>query len=60
LHYARWAKYGAAHPEILTQDDLEDMTRSGKFFARKFDSSSEGLLDRIDTDLLKLRHPVRV
>lgn len=40
---------GTAHPKTLTKSDMEALIKSGKFFARKFDSNVDGnVLDLID------------
>jgi hypothetical protein len=52
LHYLRFA--GARpHPEMVTEDDWDDLVASGAFFARKFDPSAIELLDRVDRNLLQ-------
>jgi Core-2/I-Branching enzyme len=50
LHHRRFS--GGPHPDVLTEDDFAELRTSGQFFARKFDSSSAGLLNRIDRKLL--------
>jgi hypothetical protein len=49
--HLRFIRFGAkaAHPDILTMGDADDMLSSGKHFARKFDISvDERILDLID------------
>jgi hypothetical protein len=41
-----------AHPDVLTDDDWDDLVGSAEFFARKFDPEDLELLDRIDRELL--------
>jgi Core-2/I-Branching enzyme len=42
---------GAAHPETLTIEDLDEIRASGAFFARKVDlRASAELLDRLDSE----------
>jgi hypothetical protein len=36
LRYIDWSK-GQASPKVLTEEDLDRMSESGKLFARKFD-----------------------
>jgi hypothetical protein len=51
LTYIDWN--GPPFPRLLGPEDFEALAASGKFFARKFDPArSQGLLDRIDTELL--------
>jgi hypothetical protein len=52
LHYYHFS--GGPHPDVLTESDYAQLRASSKFFARKFDLSSEALLDRIDRELLSL------
>ncbi len=52
LHHIRFPT-GAAHPVVFTDEDFGDLASSEFFFARKFDSTSGGLLDRIDQELLR-------
>ena len=50
LTYTKWAS-GPTSPQVLTTDDHADLTRSGRFFARKFDVERDSLiLDRLDHD----------
>ena len=45
---------GDANPRLLQTEDLRDAIAANRFFARKFDSRSTALLDRIDHELLGL------
>jgi hypothetical protein len=48
------------HPKILTKDDLENMKKSGKFFARKFNLAvDKDILDIIDQEIDKVRTHAR-
>ena len=48
LRYIDWSG-GGVSPKTLTIDDLEALTTSGQYFARKFDiTKDEKLLDAID------------
>ena len=52
LVFAVWDP-AANNPKTLTVEDVDDMERSGKLFARKIDSSVDpNLLDEIDARLL--------
>ncbi|MEI6087851.1 MAG: glycosyl transferase, partial [Bacteroidota bacterium] len=52
LKYIDWS-LGGASPKILTIDDIDKISKSGKFFARKFDANFDSeVLDWIDTNLL--------
>jgi hypothetical protein len=52
LRYIDWT-LGGASPKILTIQDIEELSNSGKFFARKFDTNIDStVLDWIDTNLL--------
>jgi len=52
LRYIDWS-LGGASPKILTVDDVDKISNSGKFFARKFDANFDSeILDWIDTNLL--------
>lgn len=42
---------GGAHPMLLTDAQFDDISRSGSFFARKFEKNSS-VIDRIDRELL--------
>jgi len=53
LHYLRFAP-GSPHPGVLAEDDWDEFSTSGAFFARKFDAADAELLDRIDGQLLGL------
>jgi hypothetical protein len=37
LVHTVWEKEGAHHPKVLTINDINDLSSSSKFFARKFD-----------------------
>ncbi|MEY3085271.1 MAG: hypothetical protein RL037_1451 [Bacteroidota bacterium] len=37
LVHTVWEKEGAHHPKVLTMNDINDLSSSNKFFARKFD-----------------------
>lgn len=50
LHFTRFEH--RQHPRLLGEDDIEDASASGRYFARKFDDSSAAVLDRIDKELL--------
>jgi hypothetical protein len=40
---------GAAHPDVLTEADLDRLMASGAHFARKFDAEADAaVLDRLD------------
>lgn len=46
--FIRWSP-GAAHPEVLTEDDAPQLLASGAYFGRKVElPSSRALLDRLD------------
>jgi hypothetical protein len=48
LRYIDWSK-GGAHPKILSKDDLQNLIKTDKFFARKFDINIDpDILDLID------------
>jgi hypothetical protein len=50
LRYIDWSKKGVSLPAILTVDDADNLLKSPKFFARKFDIESDKLvLDLIDS-----------
>lgn len=50
-----FCRFGSsAHPRLFVETDLAEAVESQRFFARKFDESSGGLLDRIDVELLGL------
>jgi hypothetical protein len=52
LRYIDWSQ-GGASPKILTMEDIEQIRKTGKFFARKFDTNIDSqVLDWIDTNLL--------
>jgi Core-2/I-Branching enzyme len=52
LRYIDWSS-GEASPKILTVDDIDKISNSGKFFARKFDANFDSeVLDWIDINLL--------
>lgn len=43
----------ASHPKILVAEDYEAMRTSGKFFARKFDSTiDQVILDKLDNNII--------
>lgn len=47
--FVSWNVPGSAHPKTLTIDDLPDLKRSGKDFARKFDTRVDSsVLDELD------------
>jgi Core-2/I-Branching enzyme len=49
LRYVRWTNWNDARPAVLSTGDFEAIMSSGKLFARKFDTSSDGeILDMID------------
>ncbi|HUC04831.1 MAG TPA: hypothetical protein VL961_05490, partial [Acidimicrobiales bacterium] len=48
LHEIRWSAAGAPHPDAFGSRDLDLLGHSPASFARKFDASEEGLLDRLD------------
>lgn len=49
LTFTRWARSGAAHPQVLRSADVDDAVASGCAFARKFDTAIDGgALDLID------------
>ncbi|HEV2309374.1 MAG TPA: beta-1,6-N-acetylglucosaminyltransferase [Acidimicrobiia bacterium] len=52
LHFTRFE--GGARPRSQVESDFDEAQGSGRFFARKFDASSQTLLDRIDAQLLGL------
>jgi hypothetical protein len=52
LHYARREARGHPHPVVLENTEFDEICNSERFFARKFDSGSRSLLDRIDAELL--------
>ncbi|MGQ0831581.1 MAG: glycosyltransferase [Microthrixaceae bacterium] len=56
LHLAEFG--GGSHPRVLGPEDFAEVASSGRWFARKLDSSSARLLDRIDIELLGLPAPV--
>lgn len=50
--YIDWSA-GGANPKVLGSADFDQLARSPKFFARKFDASRDAaVLDRIDAELL--------
>ncbi|MDR3713039.1 MAG: beta-1,6-N-acetylglucosaminyltransferase [Puia sp.] len=50
--YIDWTM-GGAHPKIITMADVHKLERSGRLFARKFDSKIDAqVLDYVDTHLL--------
>ncbi|OON67587.1 beta-1,6-N-acetylglucosaminyltransferase [Hymenobacter sp. CRA2] len=52
--YIDWSA-GGARPKVLTTVDFEQLARSPKLFARKFDAEQDAaVLDRIDAELLGL------
>lgn len=52
LRYIDWSRKEAS-PKVLTTDDIDKLSCSDKFFARKFDSKiDEHVLDYIDKNLL--------
>ena len=59
LHYVQWENFGDPHPVVLAEDCYDLMRSSGCFFARKFDSSSSSLLDRIDQEMLEIPSETR-
>ncbi len=57
LRYIDWSE-GSASPKILTLEDVEQIKNSGKFFARKFDSTIDSeIFDWIDDHLLTKKIP---
>lgn len=53
LHYVVWQVPDSGSPEILRLEDFEQIARSPKLFARKFDATVDELvLDRIDLELV--------
>jgi hypothetical protein len=50
LHFMRF--FDSANPRVLDESMKVEMLASGKFFARKFDSTSGPLLDWIDEEAL--------
>jgi hypothetical protein len=52
LRFIDWS-LGGASPKILTVKDVDHFSKSGKFFARKFDENIDSkVLDWIDANLL--------
>jgi hypothetical protein len=52
LRYIDWSQ-GKARPKVLDISDAENLRKSGKFFARKFDEKVDSkILDWIDANLL--------
>ena len=52
--YIDWSG-GGANPKVLTLDDAEELKRSHKLFARKFDTTQDAaVLDVIDESLATL------
>ena len=51
LHHTRFVP-GSANPRVLALDDWDELVSSDRFFARKFDSTSDEVLARIDRELL--------
>jgi hypothetical protein len=52
LRYIDWS-LGGASPKVLTMNEVEALSSSGKFFGRKFDTEIDSqILDWIDTNLL--------
>jgi hypothetical protein len=52
LRFIDWSK-GGSSPKTLTMQDIDQISRSGKFFERKFDESIDSnVLEWIDTNLL--------
>lgn len=49
LHYERWSNPDSGHPDVLGQEDLEEILSSEMPFARKFDMGTDpGVLDTLD------------
>ena len=56
LRFLIWPDPSTPHPEILTSYDLDNITRSEKLFARKFDfAHDESVLDLVDEHCLQYR-----
>jgi hypothetical protein len=60
LRHIRW-KPNAAHPDVFTIADFNELVGSGKLFARKFDLDTHPqILDRLDAQALRIApRPVR-
>ncbi|KAL4571767.1 hypothetical protein LXL04_018532 [Taraxacum kok-saghyz] len=56
LHYITWDTPPKQHPRSLGPRDYRKMVLSSRPFARKFKHNNQ-VLDRIDKELLKRRHP---
>ena len=57
LHYMRFTD-GQGSPDVFTARNLEELTTSGKFFARKFDPDvDESILDALDDHLFAGARP---
>ncbi|CAI9297572.1 unnamed protein product [Lactuca saligna] len=56
LHYITWDTPPKQHPRLLGPRDYRKMVLSNRPFARKF-KHNNGVLDRIDHELLKRSHP---
>lgn len=53
LRYMKWINYEHAHPEVLTKEDLADLSSSNSLFARKFDPKLDHeILNLIDEKIL--------
>jgi hypothetical protein len=59
LRYTRWNDPESASPAVLGMDDLANLRRSTKLFARKFDTAKDrAILDAIDRSILESERPV--
>lgn len=53
LRYVSWPKPHSRHPETLTKNDFDKITKSAKLFARKFDMTKDAdILNMIDQKIL--------
>lgn len=49
LQYINWAKPRREHPEDISLEDLDEILKSGKFIARKFEAEQDtAILDKLD------------
>ncbi len=52
--FYKWINTSNAHPDILMEKDLTEITKSNALFARKFDTEiDENILNKIDSGCLK-------
>jgi hypothetical protein len=52
MRYLAWPTNPSPHPDVLRLADLERITASGAFFARKFDERTDSaVLDALDARL---------